>query len=89
MEHGNNFMNVLSNNIDPPFGVPLVEICDQKRVLIENHQGIALYTCEEIRVKVNYGCITVCGERLKLAKMSREKLVITGKIGSVNLHGRR
>ena len=68
--------------------VPLVEIYDRRRVLIENHQGIIGYGADEILIKVRYGHICVCGENLKLAKMSREKLVVTGKISAVNLQGR-
>lgn len=73
----------LSTN--PLAGVPLVEICDRKRVLIENHQGILCYGCKEIRIKVRDGHICVLGENLKLNRMSKVKLVITGDIRSVNL----
>lgn len=69
-------------------GVPLIEIYGQRRVLIENHQGIVGYGCNEILVKVRYGRICVCGECLKLVKMGKEKLVITGRIFAVNLQGR-
>ena len=69
-------------------GVPLVEICDRRRVLIENHKGILAYGCKEILVKVGYGHIYVCGESLKVAKMNKEKLVIVGSIHSVCLRGR-
>ena len=31
---------------------PLVEICDNKRVLIENHRGVICYGVKEIIVKV-------------------------------------
>lgn len=69
-------------------GVSLIEICDRSRVLIENHKGIVAYGCCEIRVKVSYGFICVCGEHLKLSRMSKGKLVITGRICSVLLQGR-
>lgn len=73
----------LSTN--PLAGVPLVEICDRKRVLIENHQGILCYGCNEIQIRVRDGHICVLGENLKLNRMSKVKLVITGNIHSVNL----
>ena len=34
---------------------PLVEICDNKRVLIENHRGVICYGVKEIIVKVKKG----------------------------------
>jgi len=69
-------------------GVPLIEICGQSRLLIENHQGVIAYGCSEIRIKARYGNICVCGDNLKLTRMSKTKLVITGRICGVNLQGR-
>lgn len=92
MSHGRIFQKAISvreHLYDVPLpGVPLIEIWDRKRVLIENHQGIVGYGCREILVKVSYGRICICGEDLKLTKMGREKLVVTGKISAVNLQGR-
>ena len=62
---------------------PIVEICDKERVLIENHHGIIQYGNEDICVKVRFGGICVTGKNLKLNRMSRTKLVITGKINGV------
>lgn len=61
-------------------GVPLVEVCNGKRVLIENHQGVVAYHRNEIVVKVRGGNIRVCGECLQLLRMSRSQLVITGGV---------
>ena len=69
-------------------GIPLVEICDRTRILVENHQGIIGYGCNEIRIKTRFGSISVCGSNLKLTRMSNVRLVITGRISSVNLQGR-
>ena len=66
--------------------VPLVEICDNRRVLIENHNGITCYGGNEIIVKVKKGDISISGENLYLCRMNRVKLVITGKISSVHMH---
>ena len=62
---------------------PLVEICDNKRVLIENHRGIVCYGVNEIIVRVKKGCISVLGSHLCLARMNKTKLVICGDIHSV------
>lgn len=66
-------------------GLPLVEICGEKRVLIENHRGVRAYGNEEISVGVSFGEVCVRGCGLSLARMTREQLVICGRIDSVNL----
>lgn len=76
----------LSTMPEPLPGMPLVEITGQNRVLIENHRGVCCYGQEKIRVRVSYGEITVAGCRLELTRMSREAVVITGRIDCVSLH---
>lgn len=67
---------------------PLVEIVGQNRVLIENHGGVIGYSNDEIQVKVSYGRISVEGSILKFMQISKEQLVITGKISTITLYGR-
>lgn len=69
-------------------GLPVVEIAGREQVLIENHKGIIEYGCGEIRAKVRYGCVSVQGNHLKLAKMTCQQLIIRGCIESVQLIGR-
>lgn len=64
--------------------LPLVEICGHKRVLIENHFGIAMYRCNEIMVKVCFGCIHVSGSGLIIKKFCKEKIVISGDIDAIH-----
>lgn len=66
-------------------GETLVEIAGQNRVLIENHCGITAYGCREICVKVRFGSLRICGGELELAYMSKQQLIITGRIDSVSL----
>ena len=72
--------------MDLQSGVPLVEICGNSRVLIENHNGITCYGGSDIFVKVKKGDIHVVGDGLFLCRMNKTKLVITGKITSVHMH---
>lgn len=69
-------------------GQPIVEISGERRVLIENHLGIMGYSTERILVKVQFGCIVICGYGLELLHMSKEQLVIRGKIDGVALQRR-
>ena len=70
---------------NPIAGLPLVELAGDRRVLIENHRGVTEYGSERICVKVKYGSVCICGCEMEVAKMTKEQLVITGRIGSVAL----
>ena len=69
-------------------GRPIVEIAGENRVLIECHRGVLAYSRERIQVGVRYGSLCICGCGLEMVHMSREKLIICGKIDSVTLHRR-
>ena len=66
-------------------GQTLVEILEDKRVLIEHHRGITQYTKEQIQIRVKFGVICVHGEGLSLCRMTGNQLVITGRIDSLTL----
>lgn len=70
---------------NPIAGLPLVELAGDHRVLIENHRGVTEYGTERICVKVKYGTLCICGCEMEVAKMTKEQLVITGRIGSVTI----
>ena len=72
----------------PEEGLPgetLVEIMGDDRVLIEGHKGVREYSRERIGVNVKFGMVTVCGNGLTLRCMTREQLIITGKIQGISL----
>lgn len=66
-------------------GLPLVELVGEHRVLIENHRGVNAYGPEEIQVSVEKGIITVYGNGMELACMTKNLLIITGNIDGVRL----
>ena len=68
--------------------LPIIELASDSRVLVENHFGIKAYCREKILVNVKFGDICICGNGLQVLKMTKEQLVICGKIGSVSLHRR-
>lgn len=69
-------------------GLPLIEIAGDRRVLIENHQGVIGYGTEQICVKVSYGTVAVCGYQLELARMTKGQLIVSGIIDKVVLSRR-
>ena len=66
---------------EPLPGQPIVD----RRVLIENHFGVKEYSREKIGVKVKYGLVCVCGCNLELIRMTKEQLIISGRIDAVTL----
>ena len=79
------FLSRLSN-IDTYNNLPLVELAGCSRVLIENHAGVLAYSQEEIAVRMQYGCLRVAGQKMRLAEMHRDQLVISGQIDSISVH---
>lgn len=70
-------------------GQVLVEIAGENRVLIEHHCGVREYSRERIGVKVKFGLLQVCGSCLELRYMTKEQLVISGRIDCVMLKRRQ
>ena len=70
---------------EPLPGLPIAELAGDRRLLIENHHGVSAYSREMICVKVKYGLIHVCGCGLELVRMTRERLVIRGRIDGIKL----
>lgn len=75
-------------SMEPIPGQSIVEIAGDRRVLIENHFGVKVYSREQIVVNVKYGQLCVCGCGLELMRMTKEQLVIRGKINGVTLQRR-
>jgi len=69
-------------------GKTLVEILDRERVLIEHHAGVSGYSRDCICVRTDRGQTRVRGQCLEIARMSKEQLVIRGRISGVDFCGR-
>lgn len=65
--------------------LPLIEICGDRRVLVEHHRGVTEYGENQIGIKVKYGTVCVTGQKLALSHMTRERLIVTGRIDGVRL----
>lgn len=64
---------------------PIIEISGDRRVLIENHWGVKEYGHDRVTVQVPFGSVCVTGCGLELMRMTKEQLVICGKIQCVQL----
>lgn len=89
MKKGNGLWERLSQAADLPDevfpGQTLIEIVDDRRVLIEHHRGVQEYGQERICVRVTFGVLQVCGKALHLRCMTRNQLVICGCIQGITL----
>lgn len=93
MKKSDNLLQRITERADlsaePLPGLPLIELAGDRRVLIENHQGVTEYGREKIQVQVRYGHVCICGSGLELARMTKQQLIISGQIDSVSLLRRR
>lgn len=64
---------------------PILELCCDRRVLIENHRGVTVYEPECIQIRVKFGEIAVCGQNLQICRMQAQQLVIQGHIGEIRV----
>lgn len=69
-------------------GFPILEISGDRRVLVENHCGVLEYGKNCVAVKMSYGQVRIQGECLQILCLTRQQLVVCGKISQVTL-GRR
>lgn len=93
MAEGKHWLQRLADGADlaqePLPGMPVVELAGERRVLIERHGGVTEYSNQKICVKVSFGKVCICGCNLELTRMTREQLVISGRIDCVQLQRRR
>ena len=64
-------------------GMTLAELAGDRRMLIEGHRGVTEYCRERVTVKVGYGLLSITGCGLELRQMSRQQLVISGRIDAI------
>lgn len=92
MGKGSRFLEQLTQSADMSGeclpGQSLLELLGDNRVLIERHRGVQEYSRERIGIKMRYGQVVVCGCGLEMIHMSREQLVIRGRIDCITLHRR-
>ena len=67
---------------------PLMRMTGDEELVITNHKGIAEYTKEQVRIKTALGVAKVLGRGLVIKEISRENIVVAGKIEAVSFRDR-
>lgn len=92
MDKKHGFLEYLTHEAAFPADVipsrSVVEILEDQRVLIENHLGVKGYSTECVIVQLRIGCLHISGENLQILRMSKEQLVIAGRIRAVSIRRR-
>lgn len=70
---------------EPLPGLPIAELAGDRRLLIENHLGVTEYAPERIGIRVRYGLLRICGCGMTLQRMTKEELLVKGRIDSIHL----
>lgn len=65
--------------------VPKITIIGFNETLIENYKGILEYEEIYIRINTHIGIINISGFNLNLEQMSKDDILVTGKIDSITL----
>ena len=62
---------------------PSIRMMGDEELVLSNHKGIAEYTKEQVRIKTGMGPVKILGRGLAIKEISRDDIVVTGKIDAV------
>ncbi|AGB41801.1 sporulation protein YqfC [Halobacteroides halobius DSM 5150] len=65
---------------DVLLNLPVISIIGNLNIKVENHRGIIKYTPELVKIKASKGELLITGKELIIEKLSKEKVMVTGKI---------
>lgn len=71
--------------LDTVIDLPKIVVSGNQQVVIENHRGVIEYEPTIIRVGTKLGELKIAGAELVLVSVFKEELVITGKIGQIEM----
>ncbi len=71
--------------LDTVVDLPKMVISGNQQLVIENHRGVIEYEPSVIRVGTKLGELKIIGADLTLVSVFKEELVITGKIGQIEM----
>ena len=66
-------------------GVPVVEIKGDAEAAVIHHHGVLAYDTRLVRIASVLGPVTIFGSDLRVYRMNRERIVLQGKVHSVQI----
>lgn len=63
--------------------LPKLTFIGNKEIDIENHKGILMFKEEELKIKTNFGTITIKGNNFEILFISGSNITLSGIIESV------
>lgn len=63
--------------------LPRLVLIGDQQLIVENHQGLQVYTGTEIRLKTAVGALKVTGEGLEIKLITQDQVNIDGRIQTV------
>lgn len=68
----------------PELITPHIELCSEKRAVVEGCKGVLQYDCDSVRLNCKTVIVSFTGENLSLCTLSDETITVTGKISSIS-----
>ena len=68
-------------------GEPRLTQVGRSNLLVENHRGVFEYRAGCVRLKTRDGMLLVTGGELIIRELSKERMLIAGRIDSVGFEG--
>ena len=63
--------------------LPLIMITGHRKLLLENHKGIAAYNRETVKIRIKNGYLIIEGRRLEIEEIQSEHLQLSGTINKI------
>lgn len=63
--------------------LPSIYLIGDEELVISNHKGILGYVRELVSIKTSIGHVKISGQKLALKEVSRENIIVTGKIENI------
>lgn len=71
--------------LDVMLDLPRVILIGEMQVQVENHQGVLLFTPDEVHIRTRTGDLHIRGERLRIGSIFREEVVVEGRIHALEM----
>ena len=79
----NYFQNIFDLPVEVVADYPLLMLAGNKKILIENHKGIALYQSDKLKIRIKDGILNIQGHKINVKEINTEYLSVSGEITAI------